>query len=364
MKLIRRRHPSGWHTVMSVFLAMIATTFLSLIVLWLTAEQPLEALWQMLTYPYQGGTVSVQWGKAVNTMTYLAVIGLGLSIGFRANVWNIGAEGQFAFGGIGAFGTWLFIGTPDSQWATPILLAGGAVCGMGWACIPAFLRTKTNTNELLTSLMLVYVAGQTLFFLSNGPWETNFSYSPPQTDHLPTNVLFKGFFPITTKLHWGLIISAFVYALISFILLKTILGFRLAVAENTPKAESFSGFSPNKTVWIAFLFSGGLAGLMGAIYLCGDIGYLTEASNFLRGFGFSAIVVAFLGRLHPLGILFAALFLGYVEGGATWIQANLQEDDSIAGFIEVIALMSTLASAVFVNYRIEWNTYKSGLKTK
>ena len=307
MKLIRRTHITGWHTILSICIAVTLTTVFSLIILWLTAKQPVEALWQMATYPYQGGTVAVQWGKALNTMAYLAVIGLGLSIGFRANVWNIGAEGQFAFGGIGAFGTWLLFGAPDSTWAIPILLIGGIISGIFWASIPAFLRTKTNTNELLTSLMLVYIAGQTLFFLSNGPWETNFNYSPPQTDSLPVSVLFKGFFPIATKLHWGLVISGLVYFLVSLILMRTILGFRLAVAENTPKAELFSGFSPQKTVWIAFLFSGGLSGLMGAIYLCGDIGYLTEESNFLRGFGFSAIVVAFLGRLHPVGILVASL---------------------------------------------------------
>ena len=340
-------------SAVSVGTAVVLTLVISLIVLALTAKQPIEALWQMITYPYQGGTVVVQWGKALNKAAYLAVIAMGLSIGYRANVWNIGAEGQFALGGIGAFGAWLAFGQPDSALFLPVLLLGGIIGGMLWASVPAALRTLANTNELLVSLMMVYIGGAMLFYLSNGPWEGPVEYSPPQSTKLPESLQIDALVQVAAKLHWGVILAGIVCAVLGLIILFTLLGYRLAVAEQTPKAERFAGFNPKVTVWIAFLVSGGLAGLMGAIYLSADIGYLTEESNFLQGFGFTAIVIAFLGRLHPIGIILAALFIGYVSGGATWVQANLKEDDSIAGYVEVIALFCTLATAVMVNHRIQ-----------
>lgn len=352
-------HTDWKDSAKSVGIAIVLTLVISLAVLGMTAKQPLLALWEMMTYPYQGGTVAVQWGKALNRAAYLAVIAMGLSIGYRANVWNIGAEGQFALGGIGGLAIWLLFGKPESSLFLPILLIGGVLGGMMWAAIPALLKNRFNTNELLVSLMMVYIAAQMLFFLSNGPWEAPIKYSPPQTDKLPESLRLSPIIEVASKLHWGVVLAAIVCLVLGAALTFTLLGYRLAVAEQTPKAERFAGFNPKSTVWIAFLTSGGLAGLMGAVYLTGDIGFVTEQSNFLQGFGFTAIVIAFLGRLHPVGIVLAALFIGYVNGGATWVQANLKEDDSIAGYVEVIALFSTLATAVLVSHRIEWPWIKN-----
>lgn len=355
IQITRRADVTAVHSILSVAIAALLTVAISTAVLFLTAKAPADALYQLLTYPYQGGTIMVQWSKALNLAAYLGVIGLGLSLCYRANVWNIGAEGQFAMGGIGAFGTWLLLGSPATAWAIPCVLLGGALAGLAWASIPALLKTRANTNELLTSLMLVYVAAQTLFFVSNGPWQAPVRYSPPQTVVLPKPVQLDAMITGVPTFHTGLTIALGLFLIIALLVLYTPFGYRLKVTETTPRAARFAGYSPAATVWIVFLLSGALSGVMGAIYLLGDIGYVTEESNFLRGFGFSAIVVAFLGRLHPIGILCAALLLGYVAGGASWIQANLREDDSIAGFIEVIALMSTLASALFLQYRIKWH---------
>jgi len=354
IKFIAKPHTDWKDSAVSVAIAVALTLVISLLVLAVTAKQPVTALWEMMTYPYQGGTVAVQWGKALNRAAYLAVIAMGLSIGYRANVWNIGAEGQFALGGIGALGIWLLFGQPDSVFFLPILIISGVAAGMIWAAIPALLKNQFNTNELLVSLMMVYIGAQMLFFLSNGPWEGPVKYSPPQSDKLPESLRLAPLIAVAAKLHWGVILAAIVCVVLGSVLSFTLLGYRLSVAEQTPKAERYAGFNPKSTVWIAFLVSGGLAGLMGAVYLSGDIGFLTEQSNFLQGFGFTAIVIAFLGRLHPLGIVLAALFIGYVNGGATWVQANLREDDSIAGYVEVIALFSTLATAILVSHKIEF----------
>ena len=322
--------------------------------LWLTSGQPWAAIWQVLTYPWQAKTAVTQWGKALNPALYLSLIALGLSISYRANVWNIGAEGQFAMGAVGAFGAWLLFGQPDTPWFLSILLLAGMMGGIAWAAIPAVLKVRFNTNELLVSLMLVYIGAQFLFYLSNGPWETLATQKPvpTQTEALPDSLRFSGIFERGPKLHWGLIWGWLAYAVVSALLLFTLLGYRLSVAQASPRAERFAGFSPNRTIWIAFLFSGGLAGLAGAIFLSGDVGFLVDQSNFLRGYGFAAIIIAFW-PLAPLGILLAGLMIGYVVG-ANWLAANGMGDDSDADIIQSIALFCTLGTAILVSHRIEW----------
>lgn len=351
------RHIVTWqHSALSVALALALTLVLTFFALWLTSGQPLEATWQVISYPWQAKTALTQWGKALNPALYLSLIALGLSIAYRANVWNIGAEGQFAMGAICAFGAWLLFGQPQGSWFLPILLLAGSLGGMAWAAIPATLRTQFNTNELLVSLMLVYVAGEFLFYLSNGPWETLALQKPvpTQTASLPESLQFSAIFAKGPKLHWGLIWGWIAYGIVSATLVLTLLSYRLSIANASPRAERFAGFSPTGTIWIAFLFSGGLAGLAGAIFLSGDVGFLVEQSNFLRGYGFAAIAIAFLGRLHPIGILLAGLLIGYVVGGANWLSAKGLGDDSDANIIQSIALFCTLGTAILVSHKVRW----------
>lgn len=356
MRLVPRETVTWQHSALSVALALGLTLILTFFALWLTSGKPWEATWQVLSYPWQAKTALTQWGKALNPALYLSLIALGLSISYRANVWNIGAEGQFAMGAIFAFGSWLLVGQPQGAWFLPFLLFAGTLGGMVWAAIPATLRTTLSTNELLVSLMLVYVAGEFLFYLSNGPWETLAVQKPvpTQTESLPEALQFSAIFSKGPKLHWGLVWGWVVYIGVSLGLVLTLLGYRLSVAQASPRAERFAGFSPTGTIWIAFLFSGGLAGFAGALFLSGDVGFLVEQSNFLRGYGFAAIAIAFLGRLHPIGILLAGLLIGYVVGGANWLSAKGLGDDSDADIIQSIALFCTLGTAILVTYKISW----------
>lgn len=356
MKLVRRDQVGWQQGALSVLVALALTLALTFAVLWLTSGKPFEAFWQMLSYPWQAQNAVTQWGKALNPAMYLSLIALGLSISYRANVWNIGAEGQFAMGAIFAFGSWLLFGQPQGVWFLPILLMSGTLGGMAWAAIPAVLRTRLNTNELLVSLMLVYIAAQFLFYLSNGPWETAAAQKPvpTQTETLATALQFTAIIPPGDKLHWGLPWGWFTYGVVALILSFTLLGYRLSVASASARAERFAGFSPHGTIWIAFLFSGGMAGLAGGLFLSGDVGVLVDSSNFLQNFGFAAIVVAFLGRLHPVGILAAGLALGYIIGGAGWLGAKGLADDSIADIIQAIALFATLGTAIFATHRLSW----------
>ena len=362
----------------SVGLATLITIVLSVAVLSLMSDKPVATVWEMLTFPAQGGTPAVQWGKVLSEGMYLAIIALGLSVGYRAGVWNIGAEGQFALGAIGAFVVWLLLGRPDTVFAIPALLLGGILGGAFWAAIPAALRAHLNTNELLVSLMLVYVASNLLTYLVQNPLQGCapiidnglqvgcIPYSPAQSDKLWDSLLFSPFIygtaasgaAIGTKIHTGILVLLLVFVVIAAVIQFTLLGYRLRVAESSPKAERYAGFSPKVTIWISFMFSGGLAGLCGAVFLMAEAFSLTVGLVFLSNLGFAAIVIAFLGRLNPVGILIAGMVIAYINAGASWVasQPDLRADDSVAGLIEVIALFCALATVALTQFRWSWRS--------
>lgn len=344
-----------WTSLRSIAIALAITVCVSVLVLWIMSDKPADAIWQILTFPWQGRRMEVQIGLVLQQTAYLAVIAIGLSVGFRANVWNIGAEGQFALGSIGAYLTYVVLGSPGGAWALPLILLGGALFGCLWALIPAALRVTCNTNELLTSLMLVYIGSHILTYLCIGPWKGD-----PKAGQAETYPMAEGVRPETlisgTEMHTGLIILLVAFALLAVVLLFTLLGYRLRVAQHTPRAERFAGFSPDNTVWLSFIISGSMAGLAGAVYLTAETGKLIQAENYLENFGFAAIVIAFLGRLHPVGILLAAFMISYVNVGASYIQASLGVDDSVANLIEVTALFAFLSTAMLDQYRVRFNS--------
>ncbi len=346
-----RRETTVWTSVRSIMLALVITTVISVLVMLAMSDRPADAIWQLLTFPWQGRRMEVQLGLVAQQAAYLATIAIGLSVGFRANVWNIGAEGQFALGSVGAYAGYLLLGSPESLWALPLILIAGMIGGCLWAMIPAVLRIKFNTNELLTSLMLVYVASHILTYLCIGPWKGD-----PKAGQAETYPLAKSVRPTDlisgTELHYGLIILLVAFLILAGFLLFTLLGYRLRVAQHTPRAERFAGFSPNNTIWLSFIVSGAMAGLAGAVYMTAETGKLIQAENYLENFGFAAIVIAFLGRLHPVGILLAALMISYINVGASYIQASLGVDDSIADLIEVVALFAFLGTAMLDQYRV------------
>lgn len=347
-----------WTSLRSITIALAITAGVSVLVLLLMSDKPAEAIWQMLTFPWQGRRIEVQFGLILQQTAYLAVIAIGLSVGFKANVWNIGAEGQFAVGSIGAYFGYILLGSPDALWALPIVLLAGALAGCLWALIPAALRIYSNTNELLTSLMLVYIGSHLLTYLCIGPWKGDPKAGQAETYPMAAGVRPEAFIS-GTQLHSGLVILFIAFAILAAILLFTLLGYRLRVAQHTPRAERFAGFSPDNTVWLSFIVSGLMAGLAGAVYLTAETGKLIQAENYLENFGFAAIVIAFLGRLHPIGILLAAFMISYVSVGASYIQASLGVDDSIADLIEVTALFAFLSTAMLDQYRIRLKTTKT-----
>jgi len=279
----------------------------------------------------------------------LMLIGVGLAIGFRANVWNIGAEGQLTCGALAAGGVGLALWGQEGLWILPLMCAAGIAGGALYAAIPAFLKTRFDVNEILTSLMLTYVATLLLSTLVYGPWKDPAGFNFPQsrmfTDAALLPILVEG-----TRLHIGTLIALLI-AVAGWVLMAfTIIGFQIRVVGQAPAAARYAGFSRNRLIWFSLLVSGGLAGLAGAFEVAGPIGQLVPVIS--PGYGFTAIIVAFLGRLHPLGIVLASLVmaLSYIGGENAQVEVGLPQ--AVTGVFQGLLLFFLLASDFVVRYRL------------
>jgi simple sugar transport system permease protein len=281
----------------------------------------------------------------------LIMMGVGLALAYRANVWNIGTEGQFTIGAICAGGFALALPDAPSLVLFPMLMAIGVIGGAVYALVVAWLRTKFNANEILTSLMLTYIAQYLLVYLVTGPWRDPEGFGFPQTamfsDAANGPRLMEG-----SNLHLGLILSPVIAAIAWLVLGRTVLGFQLRVLGQAPRAAKFAGFSEDRLVWLAMAISGGLAGLAGMFEVTGTQGQLT--TNISPGYGFTAIIVGFLGRLNPIGIVPAGLLLALTYLGGDAAQISLGMSNAITGIFQGIQLICLLGSDVLILHRIKW----------
>ncbi|MDF1791048.1 MAG: ABC transporter permease [Thalassobaculaceae bacterium] len=278
----------------------------------------------------------------------LVMIGVGLAVCFRANVWNIGAEGQLTMGAL--FGSALPILWHEFQ-SFPVMvlmLLMGALGGALYAAIPAFLRTRFGTNEILTSLMLVYVAQLIADWFIRGPWRD------PQGFNFPKSVQFEGWQLLPTlgdgRMHLGAGLALVAVVVLYVVMSRTLKGFEVRVVGTAPRAGTFAGFSSKRMVWFCLLLSGGLAGLAGICEVAGPSGHLQPAIS--PGYGFTAIIVAFLGRLNPVGVLVAGVMLGISYLGGEAAQIDLGISDKTAQVFQGILLFFILACDTLILYRI------------
>ncbi len=350
MRLVPRDAPAVHWTYLTPVLAVALTIAAGFVLFALMGYDPLETLYHFFIAP-----ISTQYGLAELAVkaTPLVLIGVGLSIGFRAGVWNIGAEGQLTLGAIFGGGLAIWFHESESLLLLPAMLVLGAVGGALWAAIPALLKTRFNVNEILTSLMLTYVATLLLSALVHGPWRDPDGYNFPESRLFPD----AGIMPILldgTRLHLGALLA--VIAVIGgwFMLSRTITGFQVKVVGQAPRAASFAGFSQKRMVWFAMLLGGGLAGLAGLGEVAGPIGQLVPIIS--PGYGFTAIIVAFLGRLHPVGVLLAGLLmaLSYLGGENAQIAVGLPT--AATGVFQGMLLFFVLACDVLIRYRLVLST--------
>jgi simple sugar transport system permease protein len=282
----------------------------------------------------------------------LILIAVGLSVCFISNNWNIGAEGQFVIGAI--FGSSVPILFPGFQNAAllPVMLVMGALGGAAYAFIPAFLKARFNTNEILTSLMLVYVAQLFLDWLVRGPWRDPGAMNFPQAVRFSSAATLPELYPSAGRANLGIVFAVVAAIIVWIILSKALKGFELRVIGQSPRAGRFAGFSTSQTVIFAFLVSGALAGLAGISEVSGAIGRLQPQIS--PGYGFAAIIVAFLGRLNPLGIVAAGfvLALSYLGGEAAQIAVGVT-DKTVRAF-QGMLLFFVLACDTLIRYRVRF----------
>ncbi len=350
LRLEARPAPSRAMSLLSPLIALAITVLAGIVLFALLGKDPARGLAMFFVEPFRGAySLSEICVKA----TPLMLIGLGLSVCYRANVWNIGAEGQFVLGAIAATWVALHASPGSSHWiVVPILLAG-ALGGMAWAAVVAFLRDRANASEILVSLMLVYVSYQLLNYLVYGAWKDPEGYNFPQTITFldPTKIprLFTGL-----RVNIGFIVSLLSVATFWLFLFRMFGGFQMQVGGLAPAAARYAGFSSRRTLWVALLVSGGMAGLAGALEVAGPVGQLTPYVP--AGYGFAAIIVAFVGRLNPVGILFSSLLMSLFYLGGEFAQSRLGLPKSITGVFQGVLLFSLLATDTLIHYRVRWHS--------
>ncbi len=284
--------------------------------------------------------------------TPLMLIAVGLSVGFRANVWNIGAEGQYIIGAIAGGGIALHFDGSASPLVLPAMIVAGAIGGALWASIPALLRTRFNANEILVSLMLVYIAQLGVSWLVHGPWKDPEGFNFPQTkmfsDGALLPILVEG-----TRLNAAFVLALAILLAGYVFMNRSFMGFQMRVAGEAEAAARYAGFSTARAVWTGMLAGGAMAGIAGMGEVAGPMGQLTEHVS--NNYGFAAIIVAFVGRLNPVGIFFASLLMALLYLGGEQAQQYLSLPSSISKVFQGMLLFFLLGADVFVNYRLRWS---------
>ena len=347
LRLEPRPQPSAVWGIASPLLALTITVLLGVLLFMALGKDPVRGLQMFFWEPVKS---AYALGELMVKATPLLIIALGLAVCFRSNVWNIGAEGQFVMGAVFAGGVALMADKTTGAWIIPSLLLAGVIGGMLWGGLTALLRDRFSASEILVSLMLVYVAIQILNFMVHGPWKDPQGYNFPQsqTFEAVTRIprLMDG-----SRVNIGLLLALLGAGALWVFLFRLKAGFALQVGGLAPAAARYAGFSSRKALWVALLVSGGAAGLAGALEVAGPIGQLTPYVP--AGYGFAAIIVAFVGRLHPVGMIFSAILMSMFYIGGELAQSRLGLPKSITGVFQGLLLFCLLACDTLINYRVQ-----------
>jgi ABC-type uncharacterized transport system permease subunit len=346
LSLEPRPEPSRAMAVASPLLALALTLLIGAALFALLGKDPVRGLQMFFHEPLKNGYALSE--LAVKA-TPLLLIALGLSVCFRANVWNIGAEGQFIVGAVAAGGVAMLADAGTGRWIVGAVLAAGVLGGMAWAGLVALLRDRFNANEILVSLMLVYVAEMLLGYLVYGPWKDPAGHNFPQTvtfaDATRIPRLFSGW-----RVNAGLVGALLLVGVFWVFLFRLRAGFALQVGGMAPAAARYAGFSSRRALWTALLLSGGMAGLAGALEVGGPLGQLSPYVPV--GYGFAAIIVAFVGRLHPVGVVFASVLMSMFYIGGELAQSRLGLPKSLTGVFQGLLLFALLACDTLIHHRV------------
>ncbi|MCX7889292.1 MAG: ABC transporter permease [Rhodobacteraceae bacterium] len=353
LALEKRPNPSRFWLYATPVVAVALTMVAGGVMFAILGKNPFEVVRTIFWVPLFGEFAWYLRGQLLVKAGPLILIAVGLSLGFRAGIWNIGAEGQYIMGAIFGAAVGLAVFPTENRLIFPVMILAGLFGGWIWAMIPAILKTRFNTNEILVSLMLVYVA-QTILAMAS----TNFLRNP-EGSGFPGSRNFSSYPAASnpeliagTGIHWGVVTAVFVVVAAHVLLQRHLLGFQIKLAGQAPRAARFHGVSPNRLVVLCMGVSGALAGVAGLFEVTGPAGQISI--DFNVGYGFTAIIVAFLGRLNPVGILFAGLLMALTYIGGEMAATNLGLPSAAIQAFQGMLLFFLLAVDVMTNYRIRF----------
>ena len=350
----KRPEPSRLMLTLSPVIAVAMTMLVGAIIFWAIGYDGPRAVAEIFFTPV---FASYKWPDVGAKAAPLILIALGLTLGNRAKIWNIGAEGQYLVGALGGAGVAMVTQAYTGWWIIPTMIVAGVVAGGLWAAIVAWLRNRFGVNEILSSLMLVYVALQLLNYLVAGPWKDPNGQNFPQTaPFTPAQHLLAD--PFGLPFPPGLYV-AFALSLVFWVVMsRSEYGLGVRIVGDAPKAARYAGYRQTTAVWTTLTISGAMSGLAGVLEAMTQAGQINL--GFPSGYGFTAIIVSFLGRLHPLGIVLAGLVLAISYVGGQVAQTVVHVPSATAGIFQAMMLFFILASDVLVRrrFRIEWDVAK------
>ena len=354
MHLEKRPEPSALVAYATPLLAVLLTFFFGGLLFWALGSNPIAAIGQIIWEPLFGEFAFYYRPQLLVKGAPLVLIAMGLALGFRAGVWNIGAEGQYIIGAICGAAVGLAFYPIESPAIFPLMILAGGLGGWAWAMIPGLLRVRFGTNEILVSLMLVYVAEQLLASMALGllrnPEGRGFPGSRNLRDYPSA---FNDEIVAGSGMHWG-VLAALIVTILAYVLLERHrLGFAIRVTGAAPRAARFGGINPGRLILLCLGISGALAGLAGLFEVSGPAGVVSI--DFNVGYGFTAIIVAFLGRLNPIGIVLAGTLMALTYIGGEIAQAQMGLPAAAIQVFQGMLLFFLLALDVLTNYRLRFH---------
>lgn len=350
LRIERRAEDVRWVRLGTPLLALLLTLLTTALLLAALGHDPLNGLYVFFILPL---TDAYGWSELAVKLAPLLLCAQGLVVCFRARIWNIGAEGQLLMGALCGSAVALQLGEFAGFWVLPLVLLAGMAGGLAWAAIVALLKTRFNCSEILTTIMLNYIALSLLLHFVHGPLKDPYGFNFPQSamfsDAATLAPLFDGL-----RAHWGFVLALLAVAAVWTLTARHYIGFQLSVLGQDARAARFAGYPTNRLVWLALLVSGALAGLAGVGEVAGPIGQLVPDVS--PGYGYTAIIAVFLGRLHPLGTLLASALLGLTFLGGEMMQMSLGLPVAVASLIQGMLLFYLLACDWLIVYRLRWGS--------
>jgi simple sugar transport system permease protein len=353
VRLERRAEPSQLWSIAAPLMAVLVTMIVGGAVFAALGKDPFLAITTIFWEPLFGEFASFYRPQLLIKAAPLVLIAIGLSLGFRAGVWNIGAEGQYIVGALCGAGVALTLYPTESVLIFPAMILAGLAGGWIWAMIPALLKWRFGTSEILVSLMLVYVAERLLKGMSLGVMKNPDGMGFPGSRNLqdyPSAHNAEIF--ANTGMHWG-VVAALIAVIAAYVLLsRHVLGFHIRLSGQAPRAARFAGVSPGRLMLFCLGTSGALAGAAGLFEVAGPAGQIS--ASFATGYGFTAIIVAFLGRLHPVGIALAGGLMALTYIGGENAQGALGLPAAAIQLFQGMLLFFLLAVDVLTHFRLRF----------